>query len=88
MVAPLSAKAKERVMEKVCDVDVSAGWGLWKLRDIVLRYFDGNHHDAFEWLAHPNPALGGESPLERAETPDGMRDVIDLIGRLNHGIPA
>ncbi len=86
MVTPLSAKARKKVMEKVRQLDVPVGCGSWKLHDIVLNYFDGNHYDAFEWLAHPNPALGGESPLERAGTSDGMQDVTDLIGRLAHGI--
>ena len=88
MVTPLSGKAKERVMRKVCQVDLPVGCGSWELHDIALSYFDGNHYNAFEWLAHPNPALGGMSPLERAGTPDGAQEVIDLIGRLTHGIPA
>lgn len=88
MVTPLSAKARNRIMEKVCQLDVPVGCGSWKLHDLVLSYFDGNHYDAFEWLSHPNPALGGKSPHERAGTPDGAQEVIDLIGRLTHGIPA
>ena len=88
MVTPLSAKAKEKVTEKAAQLGVPVGCGSWRLHDIVLNYFDGNHYDAFEWLAHPNPALGGDSPLERAKTPDGLLDVTDLIGRLTHGIPA
>ena len=32
-------------------------------------------------------ALEGEMPLERADTAIGKEDVIDLIGRMKHGIP-
>ncbi len=53
----------------------------------ALSYFDGNREHALEWLKHPNPALSGETPLERADTATGAEDVIDLIGRLEHGIP-
>ena len=55
--------------------------------DMALSYFDGNRKQALEWLKHPNPALAGETPLERADTATGAGDVIDLIGRLEHGIP-
>ena len=55
--------------------------------DMALSYFDGNRKHALEWLKHPNPALAGETPLERADTATGAEDVIDLLGRLEHGIP-
>ena len=53
----------------------------------AVAYFDDNSNDAIEWLKHPNPALAGETPLERADTAIGADDVIDLIGRMEHGIP-
>jgi putative toxin-antitoxin system antitoxin component (TIGR02293 family) len=56
--------------------------------DMALSYFDGNREHALEWLKHTNPALAGETPLKRADTATGAEDVIDLIGRLEHGIPA
>ena len=60
---------------------------LAKVFNRAVAYFDFNRDDAIEWLKHPNPALGGETPLERANTAIGADDVIDLIGRLEHGIP-
>ena len=54
----------------------------------ALAYFEGEREHAVEWLKHPNPALSGETPLQRADTATGAEDVIDLIGRLEHGIPA
>ena len=53
----------------------------------ALAYFDGDRAHAVDWLKHPNPALDGETPLQRADTATGAEDVIDLIGRLEHGIP-
>lgn len=55
--------------------------------NMALSYFDGNREHALDWLKHPNAALGGETPLRRADTATGAEDVIDLIGRLEHGIP-
>ena len=59
-----------------------------RMFDMALSYFDGNREHALDWIKHPNPALAGETPLERADTATGAEDVIDLIGRLEHGIPA
>lgn len=38
------------------------------------------------WLLEPHELLDGESPLERASTEAGGRDVEDLIGRIRHGV--
>jgi putative toxin-antitoxin system antitoxin component (TIGR02293 family) len=43
---------------------------------------------AREWLKSPQFALGGEIPLEYADTEPGSQIVEDLLGRLEHGIPA
>ncbi len=64
--------------------------------DRVLRYarlfrqtvalHDGDEDAARAWLKSPARALGGETPLERAETEVGAREVENLIGRLEHGV--
>lgn len=58
-----------------------------RMFNMALSCFDGNREHALDWLKHPNPALAGETPLKRADTATGAEDVIDLIGRLEHGIP-
>ena len=74
MVTPLSkaGKGKSRTSPR------RSGRGSWKLFEAALSYFDGRPYDAFEWLGHPNPALRGETPLDRAKTPLGLGDVLDL----------
>ncbi len=47
---------------------------------------DGDQNAAREWLETPIPALGGERPLDLAQTDLGAREVEDLIGRITHGI--
>ena len=64
--------------------------------DRVLRYaelfrqavalHDGDEDAARAWLKSPARALGGETPLERAETEVGAREVENLMGRLEHGV--
>ena len=58
-----------------------------KVFSMALSYFDGNREHALDWLKHPNAALAGETPLERARTAAGAEEVIDLLGRMAHGIP-
>lgn len=64
--------------------------------DRVVRYADlfrsavellGDANAAAKWLRTPAPALNGETPMDHATTEFGARDVIQLIGRLEHGIP-
>ncbi len=39
-----------------------------------------------QWLTTPHDLLDGESPLQRASTETGARDVEQLVGRLQHGV--
>ena len=39
-----------------------------------------------QWLTTPHDRLDGESPLQRASTETGARDVEQLVGRLRHGV--
>ena len=39
----------------------------------ALAYFEGDRKHAVDWLKHPNPALGGETPLQRADAATGQR---------------
>ena len=87
MVTPLSKAGKGEIENVAEEKAVPIGRGSWKLFEAALSYFDGRHYDAFKWLGHPNPALRGETPLDHAKTPLGLGDVLDLIGRLEHGIP-
>jgi putative toxin-antitoxin system antitoxin component (TIGR02293 family) len=65
--------------------------------DRVVRYAEllarsvdllGDEDAAAQWLNTAAPALHNETPLARATTEIGAREVLALIGRLEHGIPA
>jgi putative toxin-antitoxin system antitoxin component (TIGR02293 family) len=47
----------------------------------------GGPKEATEWLREENFSLGGENPLEFADTEPGARRVERLLGQIEHGIP-
>ena len=47
----------------------------------------GGRTEATGWLREENFALGGETPLEFADTEPGARRVEHLLGQIEHGIP-
>ncbi len=60
----------------------------------VMRLYDhakelfGTHDNTREWLNSEIPALGWRTPLSFARTEQGAREVENLIGRIEHGIPS
>ena len=69
-------------MRKVPKVEVC---GIQEVVKAVEECF-GNPKSAVEWLTSPKRMLGGDTPLEHACTHEGATDVIDFIGRIEHGI--
>ena len=53
----------------------------------ALELFEGDVEEARRWLSAPQAALGGSPPLVVLTTDVGAREVENLIGRLEHGIP-
>ena len=62
----------------------------YRLAHLVDRAADvfGSVAAGVEWLKQPQYALGGQVPLTYADTEPGARAVEDLLGRIEHGIPA
>ena len=46
----------------------------------------GKVDDAKQWLASPQFGLGGEVPLDYAQTEVGAREVENLLGRIEYGV--
>lgn len=57
-----------------------------RLFRLATELYDGDEEAARAWLAKPARALDGETPLDRADTEAGAREVENLIGRLEHGV--
>jgi putative toxin-antitoxin system antitoxin component (TIGR02293 family) len=60
---------------------------LSRLVGLALQLFEGDLHEMRSWLTTPHASLAGEAPLEFATTEIGAREVENLMGRLEHGIP-
>ena len=41
---------------------------------------------ALDWLKSPNRALGGVTPLSLLDTELGAENVLDVLGRIEHGV--
>lgn len=54
--------------------------------DLARVLMRGDLDAARSWLTNPHELLAGESPLHRASTETGARDVEQLVGRLRHGV--
>ena len=46
----------------------------------------GGREDAVTWLHRANRSLGGHRPLELVRTDAGAELVVDVLGRLEHGV--
>ncbi|WP_111638737.1 antitoxin Xre/MbcA/ParS toxin-binding domain-containing protein [Marinomonas shanghaiensis] len=57
-----------------------------RIIDATLNLFDQDKQKAENWLNTPAIALGGISPADYARYPLGQEAVIDLIGRIKHGV--
>lgn len=54
---------------------------------LALDLFEGDEAATRLWLTAPVLGLGNRAPLHVASTDVGAREVENLIGRLEHGIP-
>lgn len=46
----------------------------------------GSPERARTWMKEPLPVLGGQSPLDYADTEPGAREVERVLGRIAHGV--
>jgi len=56
------------------------------VRECAIQLFEGNKTSAEEWLNSPKSMFNSSTPLKHANTIDGAKDVLMLIGRLEHGV--
>lgn len=52
----------------------------------VLDLFHGDEKAAAHWLSTPCRALGNISPIDSIALTGDVQDVLDVIGRLEHGV--
>lgn len=59
---------------------------LSEIYDATFRLLAGNREATRSWLTSPVRGLNNASPMEFARTEVGGREVLNLIGRLEHGV--
>ena len=71
-------------------LSVSESERLYRLAFLLERSVQviGTLDAARNWLKNSKRALGGESPVEFARTEPGAREVEDLLGRIEYGVPS
>ena len=55
---------------------------------LAIDLFEGNQKQTQAWLVRESKGLGGKTPLEMMHSATEAEAVVDLIGRLEHGIIA
>lgn len=59
-----------------------------RVMDAAVQLFEGHRDKAAQWMTNPVRGLGDIAPVTLLDTESGALDVLDLIGRLEHGIPS
>lgn len=61
---------------------------LYRLIRVAARAKEvlGSMDKAKSWMQSPNRALSGEAPLSLIDTDIGTRAVLDVLGRIDHGV--
>lgn len=54
--------------------------------EAAVRLFEGDREAARQWMKSPVKGLGGKAPMEMLSIGIELDAVLDMIGRLEHGI--
>jgi len=52
----------------------------------AVELFEGDREMAENWMSKPLPAIGNEIPINYIDTPERAQQLLDIIGRLEHGV--
>lgn len=66
---------------------VRRGDSMARVLETALRFFAYNATETSRWLTSPTRAAGMKSPLALLLQRNGYREVLNLIGRIEHGTP-
>ncbi len=85
----LALTGKEATQEKQQPVDES--FDEVQMALLVMRAGTevfGSDQGFLQWLSYPVPALEDRTPLSLLSSPTGLQKVIDVLGRIEHGVPS
>ena len=83
---PATTLARRRSSGRLTPTESDQVVRVARLTAMAGDLMSGDTQAARRWLTTPHPRLGDESPLRRASTETGGREVEQLIGQLRHGI--
>ena len=81
--ATLQRRAKQKKF------NVEEGDKIFRLTEMIhaaTELFEGDIEKANAWLQNPVRGIGGKRPVDMVVTSAQTKDVLDLIGRLEHGV--
>lgn len=61
-------------------------YGVVQALDAVLSLHEHDTTKAISWLSRPAWGFGGVAPAQLLNTPMGVQAVVDLVGRIEHGV--
>lgn len=94
----LATPASKKQRERADEADFVSGAFLAERRigsieakpiiEIAARAMEvfGTREKALRWLNSPVGSLGGQTPLSLLNTPEGITQVQDILGRVEHGV--
>ncbi len=90
LLAPLAMGPKKLALRKakgrLTVAESERVYRLARLLELATELYEGSEAGAIRWLCSPARSFSGETPLMRARTEVGARQVEHLIGRLEHGV--
>ena len=86
LMIPSSTLARRKTKNELSFIESERLMRFSKLFFLAIELFDGDRSAAIKWFLSPARSFSGESPIDRARTEPGARQVEDLIGRLEQGV--
>jgi len=82
----LTQEDREEIRRLIVEVVGTPGPG--PVADVTARAVEvfGTREKALRWLRSPVRALGDQTPISLLNTPEGMAQVEDVLGRIEHGV--
>lgn len=77
---------KLRIEAPLSSLQGARVYGVVQALDAVLSLHKNNTARTLSWLHRPAWGLGGVAPAQLLNTPLGVQAVIDLVGRIEHGV--
>jgi putative toxin-antitoxin system antitoxin component (TIGR02293 family) len=77
---------RRKVAKKLSKTESDRLVSVRRMLDQATELFENDKIKSNQWLSSPNRGLGGRTPLQMAQTETGLREVENLIFRLEHGV--